>query len=100
MITAIIFALHFIFLMIIFTYKWQEESIGSGFINVALVLVLFAVGWSITGMVVKLFFEPEGFGIYFDRDTISLSILTMIEYFFYRFYYNEKNPIAADTEKQ
>jgi hypothetical protein len=100
MITAIIFAIHFIFIVTIFTYKWQQETTGSAFINVALILVLFAVGWSITGLLVKLFIEPEGFGIMFDRDTFSLTLLTIIEYFFYRFYYNEKVPTEAGTEKQ
>jgi hypothetical protein len=100
MITAIIFAIHFIFIIVIFTHKWQQETLGSAFINVALILVLFAVGWSITGLLVKLIMEPKGFGIYFDRDTFSLSILTVAEYFFYRFYYNEKQPTEDGKEKQ
>ncbi len=100
MITAIIFAIHFIFIVVIFTNKWQQETIASAFINVALILVLFAVGWSITGLLVKLFIEPQGFGIMFDRDTFSLALLTIIEFFFYRFYYNEKVPTEAGMEKQ
>ena len=100
MITAIIFALHFIFLIMIFTHKWQSETLGSAFINVALILVLFAVGWSITGLIVKLFMEPKGFGIFLDRDTFSLLLLTLAELFFYRFYYNEKVPTEAGKGKQ
>lgn len=98
MITAIIFFAHFLFILIIFTWKWQSESISTAFINVALILILFAVGWTITGLVAKLLMEPQGLGFYFDRDTFSLSLLTILEYFFYKIYY--KDSTVSDTEKQ
>jgi hypothetical protein len=85
-------------MLIIFTWKWQTDGISSAFINIALILILFAVGWTITGLIAKLLLEPEGFGLYFDRDTFSLSLLTIIEYFFYRIYYKETT--ATDKEKQ
>ncbi len=99
MITAIIFAAHIIFALIIFTKKWQDESLKSGFINLSLIGVLFAVGWSISGIISKLIMKPEGFGIYYDRDTFSLTILSIAEYFFYKFYYKEES-ISNDMGKQ
>lgn len=99
MITAIIFFVHLIFALIIFTKKWQEEKLSSAFTNVALIGILFAVGWTISTMITKLFFDPKGFGIQFDRDTISLTLLSISEYFFYRFYYAE-NTTEDDKEKQ
>jgi hypothetical protein len=33
--------------------------------------------------------EQSGFGIHFDRDTFSLTLLTILEVFFYRIYYKE-----------
>lgn len=99
MITAIIFFAHLIFALIIFTKKWQEEKLSSAFTNVALIGILFAVGWTISTMITKLFLEAEGFGIQFDRDTISLTLLSVSEYFFYRFYYAE-NTTEDDKEKQ
>jgi len=66
--------------------------------NVSLILVLFAVGWTITGMIAKFVMEPKGFGLYYDRDTFSLTLLTIIEFFFYRIYYNR--PTAADKGTQ
>jgi hypothetical protein len=98
MISAFIFFAHFLFILIIFTWKWQSDGISAAFINVALILILFAVGWTITGMVAQLLMEPKGLGLYFDRDTFSLALLTMVEYFFYRIYYKE--PTAAGKEKQ
>ena len=93
MISALIFAGHLIFTAYIFTKKWQDESLSSAFINFALVVILFAVGWSVTTSVVKIFFEPKGFGIQFDADTISLTLLAIIEYFFYKFYYADDKPV-------
>ena len=99
MITALIFFGHLVFSLLIFTKKWQDENLSAGFMNLALIAILFAVGWSISGMAVKYIMEPKGFGIYFDRDTFSLFILSIGEYFFYRMYY--KNIITEDgKEKQ
>ena len=98
MITALIFTGHLIFIIYIFTKKWQEDSIQSAFINLALIIILFSVGWSISTMLLKLFIDQSGFGIYFDRDAISLTLLTIAEYVFFRMYYSEK-PIEGDKEK-
>jgi hypothetical protein len=87
MVTAFIFFIHFIFAIYIFTKKWQEESITQAWMNVGLIIILFSVGWTITGMISKLIMNQKGFGIYFDRDAFSLVLLTIIEFFFYRFYY-------------
>jgi uncharacterized membrane protein YhdT len=89
MITALIFFGHLIFSLIVFTKKWQDEKLSAGFMNIALIGILFAVGWSISGMLAKLLMDPNGFGLYFDRDAFSLVILTIGEYFFYRMYYSD-----------
>lgn len=86
-------------MLVIFTKKWQEEGLSSGLINLALIGILFTVGWTITGMIAKLVMVQEGLGIYYDRDTFSLTLLTIAEYFFYKFYYRE-TPTATDMEKQ
>lgn len=98
MIIAIIFFIHIIFALIIFTKKWQIESISAAFLNIGLIAILFSVGWSIAGIITKLFIEPKGLGTFFDRDTITLTILTAAEYFFYKIYYNDFT--EAGKEKQ
>ncbi len=90
MISAFIFFLHLVFALVIFTRKWQSENLKSGFLNIGLIAVLFAVGWSITGIIAKAVMEPQGLGIDFDRDTFSLVLLTIGEFFFYRIYYKEE----------
>ena len=87
MIIAFIFTAHLIFAGYIFFKKKKTESIGSAIQNLILIIVLFSVGWSILTLVLQAFIEPEGFGEAFNRDTIVLTTLTIIEFFFYRMYY-------------
>lgn len=98
MISAFIFFAHFIFLLLIFTWKWQKEGISGAILNVSLILILFAVGWTITGLVAKLLMEPKGLGLYYDRDTFSLTLLTIIEILFYRLYYKQSNSDGKETQ--
>ncbi|MEI7813138.1 MAG: hypothetical protein WCJ01_12060 [Ignavibacteria bacterium] len=98
MITAFIFFVHLIFITVIFTYKWQRESLSSAFTNLALIILLFSVGWSVTGIIAKILLEQKGFGLYFDRDTFSLVVLTIAEYIFYYMYYDEKLIEVAGEE--
>jgi hypothetical protein len=98
MISAFIFFLHLIFALVIFTKKWQSENLKSGFLNLGLIAVLFAVGWSITGIIAKAVMEEKGLGLYFDRDTFSLTLLTIGEYFFYRIYYRESTEAGTGTQ--
>ncbi len=100
MITALIFTLHLVFTLVIFTKKWQEEGLSTAFVNVTLIAILFTVGWSIAGMFAKLVMEPKGFGVQFDRDTFSLTLLSIGEFIFYRLYYREKPATEADKEIQ
>ena len=96
MITAIIFFAHFIFLLIIFTKKWQEEGSTSAWMNIGLISILFAVGWTVTSIIAKILMEQAGFGIHFNRDTFSLTLLTILEVFFYRLYY--KDTVTEDDK--
>lgn len=99
MISGLIFAIHILFILIIFTKKWQDENLSTAFLNVGLIIILFSVGWTITGMIAKAVMEPQGFGLEFNRDTFSLVLLTIIEYFFYKFYYSV-DFTSTDKEKQ
>jgi hypothetical protein len=89
MITAFIFFGHLFFALYIFTKKWQDENLKSALLNLVLISILFSVGWTITTIISQTFMEPEGFGIQFNRDTFSLTLLSIVEFFFYRIYYKE-----------
>lgn len=99
MISAFIFFAHLMFVLYIFTKKWQDESLSAAFINVGLIIILFTVGWSITTSVIKIFFDARGLGLQFNADTMSLTLLSIIEFFFYKFYYGSSKTTEAGTGK-
>ncbi len=100
MVIVFIFAAHIIFAGYIFYKKLKTESFSSAAINVAFITLIFSVGWPISTLIVKVFLEPEGFGKFVDRDTVSLLLLTLLEYFFYKFYYSDiKKTIPNGTER-
>jgi len=91
MVIALIFLIHIIFTIYVIHRKWKFDSVSSALIDLVLIIIIFSVGWSVTTMIVKLFWEPEGFGKFFNRDTIALFLLIVGEYFFYRVYYKDIN---------
>lgn len=97
MVIAIIFLLHLIFIGFVFYKRWKNDSLSSAFIDLLLIIIMFSIGWSLTTMISKLFWEPIGFGRYFNRDTISLTILTIGEFFFFRIYF--KDLLTTEDEK-
>lgn len=99
MITAIIFFSHFIFILIVYTKKWQEDGISSACMYAALIIVLFSVGWPLTGLIAKLLMNQKGFGIHFDRDTFSLTLLSVLEFFFYNLFFRSSTTVN-DKGKQ
>jgi hypothetical protein len=50
-------------------------------------------------MILKLFVEPEGISLELNRDTLSLIVLTIVEYFFYKFYYKDEFTLS-ERERQ
>lgn len=79
MITLFIFYLHTIAAAALFTSHWQEEGLKGGLVAVGFMLLIFSVGWPMCTIILNLFFEPAGLGPWLDRDTLSLSTLTVIE---------------------
>ncbi len=100
MIIAIIFILHIIFTIYIFVKKFTLESLTAALLNLILIIVIFAIGWSLIALVVNLIISPAGFGKIFDRNTISLTLLTISEFFIYRIYYKDMFVSGGDKEKQ
>jgi len=91
MVIASIFLLHIILTVYVFIKKQKLDSLSAAFIDLILIIIIFTVGWSISTMICKIFWKPIGFGEYFDRDTIALTILTIGEFLFYRIYYKNIN---------
>lgn len=87
MIAIFLFYIHFIFGLYVFTKRWQEEGLGAAILILIFIGIIFSVGWTISYLIASLIFSPEGFGKFYNRDTISLTIVTIFEYFFYKTYF-------------
>jgi hypothetical protein len=102
MVSGFIFILH-IALVVFAFIKYKKESVGEGFLAVAFVGIVFAVGWTLAAILTNLLFAPEWFVQWYwqplnswvwrtirkeiSRDTISLLFLTAMETAFYYFYF-------------
>lgn len=116
MIAVLIFYLHTIFAVFAFCKSYQSDGLVQAFLNVAFIIVLFTVGWTISDLLIgfiisekgynillpennvvltllKLtgFYKPagNGFANLYPKDAISLIFLSVIEITFYRFYFRK-----------
>ncbi len=102
MIAAFIFILHIILIIYAFI-RFKKEGIGEGFLAVAFIAIIFAVGWTIATIITNLLFSVSWIEKWywqpvntwfmarirkeFSRDTISLLMLTICEIIFYYFFF-------------
>ena len=80
-----IFYLHTVAAIYAFTKRWQDSNAGFGLLAVGLIVLVFFVGWTLTDSLLKLLIEKKGFGPLFDRDAMSLTLLTVLEIIFLYF---------------
>jgi hypothetical protein len=91
MIPVIIFYIHFVFLVYVFTKNFIEETVQSAILNVVFVIIIFSVGWTVSEFLMSLIMGDKGVSLLLPRYAFSLTFLTVIEFFFYRFYYLSKS---------
>lgn len=91
MVTLFVFYVHVVAATAIFTKNWQEANWKEGLLSVGFLILIFSVGWSITTFIMKLVIEPKGFGIWLDRDAMSLLLLTLLESIFFTFQIRRKH---------
>ena len=116
MIPVLIFFAHAIFAVWAFAKSYQMDGLVQAFLNLFFIVVLFTVGWTISDLVVGFVISSEGYeillptsklsmfflkitgfiqlygngyGRILPKDSVSLIVLTAIEYFFYRFYFKQ-----------
>ena len=98
MVNVFLYPIHAIFFIYIVYTRIKRESLADGLLNAALMIIFFTVGYAIFDFLTKFFMETEGFGRDFTRDTMNLFLLSIVEFFFYKFYFfGESN--EAGTEK-
>lgn len=87
MIEIFIFHLHIIGVLYAFTKNWQRRSLKDGFLSVAVLLLVFSIGWALTGSVAYAIYPKSWNSPYFSHDTLSLVMLTIPEIIFFYFYF-------------
>jgi len=90
MASVIIFYIHVIFLVYIFTKTLLDEGRVSAFLSVIFIVIIFSVGWTISEFAMSLIMNSEGLGLLFPRYAFSLMLLTILELILYKFYYSRK----------
>jgi hypothetical protein len=116
LITVIIFYAHAIFATYAFCKSYQSDGLVQAFLNVAFIIVLFTVGWTVSDLFLGIFISASGYsiaipqnnflllllkstgffipgsggyGTIVPKDSLALIFLTFIEVLFYNFYFKK-----------
>lgn len=89
MIPLTIFYLHIFAAIFIWVSQYQKQNFSSGFVSISFFILIFSVVWSICTYFSILFIEPQGFGLYFDRNVIGLVLTTLVEIGFYILFFKK-----------
>lgn len=87
MIELLIFQIHIIAALYAFTKSWQNDSVKSGILAVLLIGFMFTIGWALTGAIARVIMPENLNSIYFNQDSLSLILLLIPEYFFFKIYF-------------
>jgi hypothetical protein len=90
MVAVIIFYLHVIFLIYIFTKNLLDEGRVSAFLSVIFIVIIFSVGWTISEFAMSMVMDSKGLGLLLPRYAFSLTLLTVLELILYKFYFSRK----------
>lgn len=91
MIELLIFHLHLLVALYAFTKSWQNGKLRDGFLAIAVIGLMFAIGWALTGTLAYAIMPGNWNTIYFTQDTLSLVLLAIPEtIFYYHFFFRDK----------
>ena len=87
MIELCIFHAHILAAVYAFTKRWQQAGTKEGILAVALIGLVFVIGWSITSPLANLILPNTWRSIWFNSDTLGLIILFIPEWIFFRLFF-------------
>jgi hypothetical protein len=91
MIELIIFHLHIIAAVYVFVKYWQVDELKNAFLGIAILGLLFTIGWALSSAITAAIYPDSWNSIYFNSDTFSLVLLAIPEsIFFYYYFYKDK----------
>ena len=83
MIELLIYHVHVVAMVYAYVQRWQREGIGGGMLAVAIIGLVFVIGWSLTGAIARLIMPESEVGALVTSDTLSLLLLLPIEVLFF-----------------
>jgi len=87
-----IFHLHLLAGLFAFTKYWQKNGLKEGFLAVAVVALVFIVGWSISGTLANLIYPEDIINTpYFTKDAFGLLLLIIPEAIFFYYFFIKDN---------
>ena len=84
MIDLLIFFLHAWAWTYAFYITKKYDNVKSAFLAVALLALVFLIGWVITGAISQMIWQYEWSGEWFTGDTLSLVLLVYPEWYFFK----------------
>lgn len=98
MIDILIYHLHLIGVLYAFTLRWQKEGMKSGLLAVATCGLVVTILWAVTGPIARAIMPASTPGDLFTTDTLSLVLLLVPEYFFFRaFFLSPQRAVKRDA---
>ena len=94
MVAIFIFYIHIVGASVAFTKSFQKHGMTDGFMTLAFVAIIFSVGWTIAGFLVRFLAPEHVIHPWFDNDMLSLSIVTVLEAILYAVYFIDKKKKA------
>lgn len=95
MIELLIFHAHIVFALYVFTKNKIERNLKSGVLALGVIGLTFTVGWALTGPIAQFIMPGEGTP-FFDKDTLSLVLISVPEAAFYYFFFLRDDPKPAE----
>jgi len=118
MIIAVIYFIHVIFAVYAFAKSYQSDGLLQAFLNLGFIITLFAVSLTVCELIIGIFIPDSGYtfrmpgnqvllffmkisGFYSQqgtqitltpKDSITLVCVSLLEFFFYRFYFKKTEP--------
>ncbi len=98
MIELVIFYVHLVAAAYAFTQRWQQRGMKDGILAVALMALVFVIGWSMTAPLANIILPNSWRSQLFSSDTLSLILLAIGEAFFFKlFFLKNDEEQAAET---
>jgi len=87
MVELIIFQLHIVGALYAFTKSKMKGTLKDGFLALAIIGLIFTIGWALTSPIAGFIMPDEWNTIYFTTDSLSLVLLLIPESVFFYFYF-------------